>query len=97
MSESFVAFADAYQTFARDLLKGQAQTVKTEVIRVDFKVEPEVSHNRVALRFIKNIPTIIGADMKTYGPFVPEDVASLPADNAKMLVKQGLAVMVEVS
>lgn len=101
MSESFVAFADAYQKFARDLLKGQTQTIKTEVIRVDFKAEPEVkpefSHKRVALRFIKSIPTIIGADMKTYGPFVPEDVASLPADNAKMLVKQGLAVAIEVS
>jgi DNA replication initiation complex subunit (GINS family) len=101
MSESFVAFADAYQKFARNLLKGQNQVIKTEVIRVDFKAEPEVkpevSHKRVALRFVKSIPTIIGADMKTYGPYVPEDVASLPTDNAKMLVKQGLAVMVEVS
>ena len=35
--------------------------------------------------------------MKTYGPYVAEDVASLPAENAKMLVKQGLAVSVEVS
>ena len=61
------------------------------------KVETQVSHKRVALRFIKNIPTIIGADMKTYGPFIAEDVASLPVENAKMLVKQGLAVSVEVS
>ena len=35
--------------------------------------------------------------MKTYGPFVAEDVASLPVENAKMLVKQGLAVSIEVS
>ena len=49
------------------------------------------------LRFLKAIPSIIGADMKTYGPFAAEDVASVPADNAKILVKQGLAVVVDVS
>jgi DNA replication initiation complex subunit (GINS family) len=103
MCESFVAFTDAYQKFAKDLMQGQ--TIKLD-IKVDVKVEPEVSHKReeaevsrkrVVLRFTKNIPAIIGADMKLYGPFVAEDVASLPAENAKMLVKQGLAISVEVS
>jgi DNA replication factor GINS len=88
--ESFVAFTDAYHKFAKDLMQGQTA-------KVDVKVGAEVSHKRVALRFTKNIPAIIGADMKPYGPFVAEDVASLPFENAKMLVKQGLAVLVEVS
>jgi DNA replication factor GINS len=48
------------------------------------------------LRFLKETPVIIGADMKTYGPFQPEDVASVPAENAKILTKQGIAVEVEV-
>jgi len=39
----------------------------------------------------------MGTDMKSYGPFLAEDVASLPVENAKVLVKQGLAVLVEVS
>jgi len=47
------------------------------------------------LRFVKEIPAIIGADMKTYGPFRPEDIASLPIENAKILVKQDVAVEVE--
>jgi DNA replication initiation complex subunit (GINS family) len=55
------------------------------------------AHKRLTLRFTKPIPSIMGADMKSYGPFVAEDVASLPAVNAKMLVKQGLAVLIEVS
>ena len=95
MCKSFVAFSDAYQKFARNLMQGQTFKVAGE--NVDSKVEPQISRKRVALRFIKNIPTIIGADMKTYGPYVAEDVASLPVENAKMLVKQGLAVSVEVS
>jgi DNA replication factor GINS len=100
MCKSFVAFSDAYQKFAKNLMQGQAAKIdaRVENIKVDdAKMEAQASHKRVALRFIKNIPTIIGADMKTYGPFVAEDVASIPVENAKMLVKQGLAVSVEVS
>jgi len=33
--------------------------------------------------------------METYGPFKVEDVASLPVENAKILVKKGLAEKVE--
>ena len=46
---------------------------------------------------MKAIPAIIGGDMKTYGPFASEDVASVPGENAKILVKQGFAVVVDVS
>jgi len=88
--KNFIAFSDAYQKFTRNLMQGQTA-------KIDVKVEAQANHKRVVLRFIKNIPTIIGADMKTYGPFIAEDVASLPVENAKMLVKQGLAVSVEVS
>ena len=59
------------------------------------QVSPEKPKKRV-LRFLKETPAIIGADMKTYGPFQPQDVASLPAENAKILTKQGIAVEVEV-
>lgn len=80
----YVSFAEAYQKFAQNLLQGHV--VKTNLAKV---------HKRVALRFVKAIPAVIGADMKSYGPFMVEDVASLPVENAKILVKQGLAVAVE--
>ncbi len=70
---------------------------QTAPIQTATKAEIEESHKRVALRFTKSIPAIMGADMKSYGPFLVEDVASLPAENAKILVKQGLAMPVEVS
>jgi DNA replication factor GINS len=86
MCEIFVSFADAYQKFSKNLLQGQGE-----------QVNAQVGHKRLALRFSRDIPAIIGADMKTYGPFKAEDVASLPAENANILIKQGLAVLVEVS
>jgi DNA replication initiation complex subunit (GINS family) len=83
--ESILPFAEAYQRFVKSLLQGQFS-----------KVDVEKAHRRVALRFVKDVPAIIGADMKTYGPFMVEDVASLPVENARILVKQGLAEVVEI-
>jgi DNA replication initiation complex subunit (GINS family) len=35
--------------------------------------------------------------MKTYGPFEAEDVSSVPTENAKIFVRQGLAEKVEAN
>jgi DNA replication initiation complex subunit (GINS family) len=112
MSENFMAFSSSYQKFSRDLMQGQTLKIEaSSAPRIEAQTETKVApletkpvavqtastHKRAVLRFTKAIPSIIGADMKTYGPFMVEDVASVPAENAKMLVKQGLAVLVEVS
>jgi len=83
--ESFVPFTEAYQKFAKSLLQGHTSKSNQE------------PRKRVTLRFSKDIPQIVGADMKSYGPFVVEDLASLPVQNAKIFVKQGLAVIVDVT
>ena len=56
-------------------------------------VEPEVSKpsELVPVRFVQDVPQIIGVDLKTHGPFKAEDIASLPKENAEALIKQGLA------
>lgn len=78
-----VSFSEIYQTFAKELLQGRHGKVKSE-----FKF--------AILRILKDIPQIIGSDMKIYGPFKAEDIAVLPFENAKILVKQGLAVEIDV-
>jgi DNA replication initiation complex subunit (GINS family) len=100
MCEDFLPFAEAYRRLIRNMMEGQTLTIKpVEVEQLGAPIEEPLKRDsvRVVLRFLKAIPSIIGSDMKTYGPFATEDVASLPADNAKILVKQGLAVVVEVS
>jgi DNA replication factor GINS len=93
--ERFLSFTDNYQRFSESLMQGQA-TLKFETATAPSSV-PQAVNKRLTIRFSKSIPAIMGADLKSYGPFVAEDVASLPADNAKILVKQGLAVLVDVS
>ena len=47
------------------------------------------------VRFTQPLPAIMGVDMKTYGPFKAEDVASLPERNADNLIRKGIAKLVE--
>ena len=99
MCETFAGFTKSYRKFSDDLMQGQLVVEPIKVtVRIESNVAPAVQpHKRSTIRFIKNIPAIMGADMKSYGPFTAEDVASLPLQNAQILVKQGLAVLVEVS
>ncbi len=91
LCESFVSFAESYQKFADKLLRGQGSS---QVSKAHTKGKVR---KRVVLRFIKAVPAVIGVDMKTYGPFMVEDVASVPVENADILVRQGLAKKVALS
>ncbi len=107
MSQTFAGFAESYQNFSKSLLAGQqieqspASTVPVVKIITSRTEVPQAqtqpAHKRLTVRFVKNIPAIMGADMKSYGPFAAEDVASLPTLNAQIMIKQGLAVLGEVS
>lgn len=83
--EELLPLAEAYHGFVASILRGREPTMNVES-----------TQRRVVLRFLKEVPAIIGADMKKYGPFKAEDVASLPNENSKVLVKQGLAVRIEI-
>jgi DNA replication initiation complex subunit (GINS family) len=98
--ESFLAFSEAYHGLINSFVNGQQLTLEPKVtddLAQVKRVDRPLTDGRVMVRFVKAIPAIIGSDMKTYGPFAVEDVASVPVDNARILVKQGLAQMIEVT
>ena len=113
MCQNLVSFENAYTEFAKNLMQGQQTQITVTITqpslslaipsplsstsKPELKPQTPVTHKRITLRFIKSIPAIMGADLKSYGPFNAEDVATLPALNAQILIKQGLAVAVEVS
>ena len=45
----------------------------------------------VVLRFLKDVDEIVGADLEKYGPFQPEDIATLPYENAQALITKKVA------
>jgi len=75
---------EVYQAFLKKILTGRPPYFER-------KEKPKT----IVVRILQEIPAIIGSDMKTYGPFKPEDIATLPPENAKVLIKQGFAVEIE--
>lgn len=76
--------AESYKAFLKDILRGR-------VSYVERKEKPK----KLMVRFLQEIPAIVGSDMKTYGPFKPEDIATLPTENARVLIKRDVAVEIE--
>lgn len=79
--EEFTGIARHVGRFKEDLTQGREPS--------NF---PEKQKGTLLVRFIKDLPAIIGVDLKTHGPFKTEDIASLPFENAESLIRQGAAV-----
>ena len=79
------ALSEQFRGLTDDILKGRAS-----------RASIAQRHKRTILLFSKEVPSVIGSDMKTYGPFEIEDLASLPIENANIMVNQGSAGKVEV-
>jgi len=52
------------------------------------------SQRRVTVKFVKHINELVGLDLRHYGPFEADDVASIPAASADILVAGGDAIEV---
>ena len=48
----------------------------------------------VAVRFLKEMDQIIGADLEKYGPFKSEDVATIPYENAQALITKNIVTKI---
>ena len=60
------------------------------------KISNMLSHKRIPVRFIRPIDRFIGIDMVTYGPYVEEDIALLPSDNARALTENGFVEEIQI-
>jgi len=52
---------------------------------------------RSVVSFLEEVPVFVGIDMKSYGPFRPGDISTLPNENADLLAKKGAARIVELN
>ncbi len=48
----------------------------------------------ILIRFTKNIPALVGRDLKIYGPFNIQDICSLPVQNASILIEENAAIRI---
>lgn len=77
-------------------VKPEPQPVVTKKDSVPPLPKIEVRDTELVLvRFLQSLPAIMGIDMKAYGPFQPEELATIPRQNAENLIKRGIAKKVE--
>lgn len=76
--------------------KGLEETIKRilegRILNTSFVEEKE----KIILRFLKETPSIVGVNLKVYGPFKAEDVVSIPLKNIEGLVKHGIAKKISI-
>lgn len=60
---------------------------------VEFAHRSEAARN-TTVRFTKHVDELVGTDLRRYGPFEIDDLASIPASNADILTAGGDAVEV---
>lgn len=83
LCKGLLSLSDSSADFLKGVLQGRLVTAGGD--------------GRTVVRFLKDVPAFVGVDMKAYGPFRVGDVASLPAENVRVLVNRSVAALVEVA
>ncbi len=78
-----------FYNFKKELIEGRIFYKSSEKNK---NVEP-----KTLLRFIMSVPAVIGTDMRAYGPFSEEDIASIPISNAKALISREAAIKMKIT
>lgn len=79
-------FKSRFETFVESVSAGQPSFV-------DFAQRAEVTRSST-IRVLKPVTEIVGIDLRRYGPYNPNDLATLPAANAAILIANGDAAPV---
>ncbi|MFX0170064.1 MAG: hypothetical protein ACFE89_12020 [Candidatus Hodarchaeota archaeon] len=54
-------------------------------------IDANSSATLLLVRFLDDHPQLVGVDLKTYGPFRADDLAMLPAENARLMIRKNQA------
>jgi DNA replication factor GINS len=69
----------------------EASAEKTHLGEVHTATSTQETSSLMLLRILQPIPKLVGIDLDEYGPFQPEDIVSLPRENALVLIARGAA------
>jgi DNA replication factor GINS len=76
-----------YMETKEALMKGQVDVTQERDAR---------QSSLILVRILCDLPAIIGVDLKRYGPLKAEDIASLPLENAELLIRHSQARKIEL-
>jgi len=83
---------------AEEQKRERTEMILSATINGKSKFLESISQNHktktVVLRFLKEVDEIVGVDLERYGPFKPEDIATLPYENAQALITKKAATKI---
>src|SRR5919199_2751509 len=59
-------------------------------------ISARMRSKQMVVRFLKPIEAFVGIDMNKYGPYMQEEVASLPFENARSIIDSGGAIEIHL-
>jgi DNA replication factor GINS len=77
-----------------DQVSRNMRTALTEADELFAPTEVQSPSQLVLVRFLTDHPQLIGVDLRTYGPFRADDLATLPLENARVIVRKNGAELV---
>jgi len=80
--------AERKDLIIQSILNGKPKLL--ESITTDYKTKPTI------IRFLKETEQILCVDSEKYGPFKPEDVATLPNEDAQQLISKNIATKIRI-
>lgn len=84
---------------AEEQKKERTEIILSATINGKSKYLESISQNHktktIVLRFLKEVDEIVGVDLEKYGPFKPEDIATLPYENAQALITRKVATKIQ--
>ena len=90
--------AEEEETFRKiiEILRNQRELVLEKIVAEKALTELRVEKKpKLTVRILKDLPSIVGVDGRTYGAFKAEDVVTLPEPNAKVFINQGVAEQID--
>ncbi len=83
---------------AEEQKRERTEMILSATINGKSKFLESISQNHktrtIVLRFLQEVDEIVGADLQKYGPFKPEDIATIPYENAQALITKKAATKI---
>ncbi len=90
-------FSDTVNVIQKNAVQTEHTEAKESSPRdIDLTTKVE-DFNYTLIKFLKKAPPLVGIDLINYGPFEKEDIANIPYKNAKILLTEKIAELIEQS
>ncbi len=88
--------APSYSPMPEAAREERKENIKPAETPKPVEQKPQPAKKTKTIRLLSQVPKFMGKELEVYGPFSPDDMASLPAEIADVLIRKGRAEEIQV-